>query len=210
MIGGGEIYSAAIGLADRLYITHVHATPEGDTHFPRIDPRHLAASFDPGVPGGRTRQRSDHFCDLRARIGSRFRLTAAVHTPIEAGGLVFRTFAAVSSWLVERAKRVAYNARQPESGGVMRFFRIPRRTKREQGCPGIINPAAVAAGKAGMAARGASRPRNTGGGPTPPDLEELLRRSQDRLKKRAPGRRGPDQSRSPHRHSVRCGGVRRL
>jgi dihydrofolate reductase len=38
VIGGGEIYSAAIGLADRLYITHVHAAPEGDTHFPRIDP----------------------------------------------------------------------------------------------------------------------------------------------------------------------------
>jgi len=36
--GGGEIYRAAIGRADRLYITHVEAEPEGDTFFPQIDP----------------------------------------------------------------------------------------------------------------------------------------------------------------------------
>lgn len=38
VIGGGEIYAAAIGRADRLYITHVEASPEGDVHFPPIDP----------------------------------------------------------------------------------------------------------------------------------------------------------------------------
>jgi dihydrofolate reductase len=38
VIGGGEIYRAAIDIADRLYITHVDAAPEGDTYFPRIDP----------------------------------------------------------------------------------------------------------------------------------------------------------------------------
>jgi len=38
VIGGAEIYAAAIGRADRLYITHVEATPEGDVHFPPIDP----------------------------------------------------------------------------------------------------------------------------------------------------------------------------
>lgn len=38
VIGGGEIYRQAIGDADRLYITHVDADPEGDTHFPSIDP----------------------------------------------------------------------------------------------------------------------------------------------------------------------------
>jgi dihydrofolate reductase len=38
MIGGGaEIYREAIPLADRLYITHVAASPEGDTKFPTID-----------------------------------------------------------------------------------------------------------------------------------------------------------------------------
>ena len=36
VIGGGEIYRAAMPLADRLYITHVDAAPEGDTWFPAI------------------------------------------------------------------------------------------------------------------------------------------------------------------------------
>ena len=35
--GGGEIYAAAIGRADRLYITHVDAAPAGDTLFPTIE-----------------------------------------------------------------------------------------------------------------------------------------------------------------------------
>jgi dihydrofolate reductase len=38
VIGGGEIYAVAMPYADRLYITHVEARPEGDTHFPAIDP----------------------------------------------------------------------------------------------------------------------------------------------------------------------------
>jgi dihydrofolate reductase len=36
--GGGEIYAAAIGTADRLYVTEVDLEPEGDVRFPRIDP----------------------------------------------------------------------------------------------------------------------------------------------------------------------------
>lgn len=39
VIGGGEIYRAAMPLADRLKVTHVMAEPEGDTFFPEIDPR---------------------------------------------------------------------------------------------------------------------------------------------------------------------------
>ena len=37
VIGGAEIYAHFLELADRLEITEVHATPEGDTHFPAID-----------------------------------------------------------------------------------------------------------------------------------------------------------------------------
>jgi dihydrofolate reductase len=38
MIGGGaEIYAQALPVADRLYITHVGATPDGDAHFPAVD-----------------------------------------------------------------------------------------------------------------------------------------------------------------------------
>ena len=36
--GGGEIYRLAMERADRLYVTHVDAEPEGDTFFPEIDP----------------------------------------------------------------------------------------------------------------------------------------------------------------------------
>ena len=35
--GGGEIYAAAMSLADRLEITAVALEPEGDASFPRID-----------------------------------------------------------------------------------------------------------------------------------------------------------------------------
>jgi dihydrofolate reductase len=38
VIGGSDIFSATIPMADRLEITHVHASPEGDTLFPPIDP----------------------------------------------------------------------------------------------------------------------------------------------------------------------------
>jgi len=37
VIGGGEIYKKAFGRTDRIYITRVHATVEGDTFFPAID-----------------------------------------------------------------------------------------------------------------------------------------------------------------------------
>lgn len=38
IIGGGEIYRQAMELADRLYVTEVHAAYRGDTLFPAIDP----------------------------------------------------------------------------------------------------------------------------------------------------------------------------
>lgn len=39
VIGGGQIYAQAIGMADRLIVTHVHTVIEdADTFFPSIDP----------------------------------------------------------------------------------------------------------------------------------------------------------------------------
>lgn len=38
VIGGAEIYRAALPLADRLYWTEVEAEPAGDTSFPPLDP----------------------------------------------------------------------------------------------------------------------------------------------------------------------------
>lgn len=37
VIGGAEIFREALPLADRLYLTRVHATPEGDVSFPEAD-----------------------------------------------------------------------------------------------------------------------------------------------------------------------------
>ena len=36
--GGGEIYREAMPQAERLYVTHVEAAPQGDAYFPDIDP----------------------------------------------------------------------------------------------------------------------------------------------------------------------------
>lgn len=38
VIGGGEIFAEALPLADRIYLTEVHAEIEGDTWFPELDP----------------------------------------------------------------------------------------------------------------------------------------------------------------------------
>lgn len=37
IIGGGEIYKQSMDIADRIYMTRVHAQLEGDTYFPAID-----------------------------------------------------------------------------------------------------------------------------------------------------------------------------
>jgi len=38
VIGGGQVYEETLPLADRVYLTEVHATPDGDTQFPALDP----------------------------------------------------------------------------------------------------------------------------------------------------------------------------
>ncbi len=37
VIGGGEIYTESMPVADKIYMTRVHAVLEGDTFFPAID-----------------------------------------------------------------------------------------------------------------------------------------------------------------------------
>lgn len=37
VIGGAQIYAAAMHVADRLYLTEVDADPAGDAHFPEFD-----------------------------------------------------------------------------------------------------------------------------------------------------------------------------
>ena len=37
VIGGAQIYAAAMSLADAQILTEVHLSPEGDTHYPEFD-----------------------------------------------------------------------------------------------------------------------------------------------------------------------------
>jgi dihydrofolate reductase len=43
IIGGAEIYTQALGLVDRMYLTEVHAEVEGDAYFPQFDRSHWQA-----------------------------------------------------------------------------------------------------------------------------------------------------------------------
>ena len=52
VIGGGEIYRQALPLADRLHVTHVVASPDGDTRFPAIDLNVWAVMCSEDFPAG--------------------------------------------------------------------------------------------------------------------------------------------------------------
>jgi dihydrofolate reductase len=54
IIGGGEIYALALPLAERFYLTEVHASPAGDTCFPEFDRAawHETARDDKPAEGG--------------------------------------------------------------------------------------------------------------------------------------------------------------
>ncbi len=40
IIGGAKVYETALPYCDRLYITHINETYEGDTYFPKVDWNH--------------------------------------------------------------------------------------------------------------------------------------------------------------------------
>ncbi len=52
VIGGGEIYAKTIDSADRLYITHVLVSPEGDTNFPEIAEDYWQITHMEDIPAG--------------------------------------------------------------------------------------------------------------------------------------------------------------
>jgi dihydrofolate reductase len=52
ILGGGQVYAQAIGLADRMCITHVEADLDGDASFPAIDPDIWQAGEAIAVPAG--------------------------------------------------------------------------------------------------------------------------------------------------------------
>ncbi|MEP6677022.1 MAG: dihydrofolate reductase [Ferruginibacter sp.] len=50
IIGGGEIFKESMDLADRIYITRVHATLDGDAYFPVIDDTKWDLVFNEDFP----------------------------------------------------------------------------------------------------------------------------------------------------------------
>jgi dihydrofolate reductase len=53
VIGGTDIFAQAMPLADRLELTQIHMTPEGDSRFPAVDPavwREAAREAHPAGP----------------------------------------------------------------------------------------------------------------------------------------------------------------
>ena len=52
VIGGGEIFAQAMPEADRLLVTHIDGTIDGDTVFPEIDPSVFAIVSSEMVPAG--------------------------------------------------------------------------------------------------------------------------------------------------------------
>jgi dihydrofolate reductase len=50
VIGGGEIYTESMPVADKIYMTRVHAVLDGDTYFPAIDETQWRMSSDLDFP----------------------------------------------------------------------------------------------------------------------------------------------------------------
>lgn len=49
ILGGSGLYKHFLPLADRFYLTVVHASPEGDTLFPPVDPSDWKATYSKHV-----------------------------------------------------------------------------------------------------------------------------------------------------------------
>ena len=154
-------------LADRLEITQIHASPQGDTRFPAIDPGIWRESVRESHAAGPDDDAGFDFVTYRRK--------AAKPRPHSDSS---RDAAPQQSSRVESLRGVPYNParKRPEPDG----FPGPERFS----CHGVIKAEARGAREAPRA-RGGQGPQSSG--PTPPDLEELLRRSQDKLKSVLPG-----------------------
>ncbi len=65
VVGGAEIYAQALPFATRIELTEIHAAPEGDTHFPQLDPARWRETFREAHPAGETHPAYD-FVTLEA------------------------------------------------------------------------------------------------------------------------------------------------
>lgn len=61
VIGGAEVYAAVSPVADRIYLTRVHAAPQGDRHFPALDANDWSEVSREALPKG---ERDEHAATL--------------------------------------------------------------------------------------------------------------------------------------------------
>jgi len=61
VIGGGDIYAQVMPLADRVYLTRVHAQPHGDTRFPDLPVADWRLARSEPIP---VTTADDHACTL--------------------------------------------------------------------------------------------------------------------------------------------------
>ncbi len=61
-IGGANVFGQLLPKANRLYVTHVHATVDGDTFFPEIDPAVWTVVSEEALPKG---EHDDYACTLK-------------------------------------------------------------------------------------------------------------------------------------------------
>lgn len=65
VIGGANIYEQAIAMADRLYLTEVEATVDGDAWFPQTDPKDWEVETEEFVPADDNNSYNCRFISMR-------------------------------------------------------------------------------------------------------------------------------------------------
>lgn len=65
VIGGANIYEQAIAMADRLYLTEVEATVDGDAWFPQTDPNDWEVETEEFVPADDNNSYNCRFISMR-------------------------------------------------------------------------------------------------------------------------------------------------
>ncbi len=67
VIGGSRVYAAALPLAERMYLTEIHAEVDGDTYFPRYDRRDWIEQSRQDFPADEIHRVAHSFTVLKRR-----------------------------------------------------------------------------------------------------------------------------------------------
>jgi len=68
VIGGSSVYAAALALAERIYLTEIHAEVDGDTYFPHYDRGDWIEQSRQDFPADETHRVAHTFIVLKRRV----------------------------------------------------------------------------------------------------------------------------------------------